>query len=749
MTMHCKQIRSLTIMSAVVACVIQAGEPTYSWRYYRPGNTGIQGDYNEAIWVGPDGDPYIGGYDPIFEEGGFSKFIQSENRWVNYSNIDYPVIGHPNDTGCTRVNDIVPDATGKLWLGTWRGALGFDPATGASSLVKYGPANSSLNDDRVWDIDRAPDGSIWFANNGSARFDPATNTWTRWENMGNVFLAAQPKPNGGYLIWSSSRAPSRDYTFIFDSDTQQWTVISVAYPFDTPGEVVGMPGKDCVDEAGNFWALRSTNPGDFDSLDYRRPDGSWVTPPEPYEGVTFSIWAFKAYGDRRAILVDGDGRVWQFNGATWANLGLWRAGGYTDSADIDALGNVWVCGTGGAAKRDVETGQWQRYRITNTGNIDSFNRDLTIDSLNGHVYMGANAAPGVGGMARFDGTRWTGWNQLTYGLGHDWPFPNDYCEALAYRPSNGRIAVSPLEWLYGIHEWTGSGFNTLMPSGGAVRMCEDSTGRLWALGEYFSLQYYNGSSWTQVGITAWGSKIQPDPDRPGTVWATTGHEVTRADGNYRFSRTIGDFPELTTQSDTFSGLAATANGIAWIGASVQFGAGGTGGALIRMDSNDGTYQMLRYDQGWPLPGQFVSPLAVTPDGRVWMQYDSDYLTAQRGLCWYDGTNVGVFPAPPGGEPQWGGVPHAQIEDLEVRLIPGGYELWMSCVSRGIAVLTVMLSPAGDVNGDGHVDLSDLALLLGAFGSCSGEPEFNPAADFDQSGCVELGDLATLLSNFGS
>ena len=77
-----------------------------------------------------DGDAYIGGYDPIFEEGGFSKFIQSENRWVNYSNVDYPVIGHPNDLGVSRVRDIVADTTGKLWMGTWRGVLRFDPAVG-------------------------------------------------------------------------------------------------------------------------------------------------------------------------------------------------------------------------------------------------------------------------------------------------------------------------------------------------------------------------------------------------------------------------------------------------------------------------------------------------------------------------------------------------------------------------------------------------------------------------------------------
>jgi hypothetical protein len=71
-----------------------------------------------------------------------------------------------------------------------------------------------------------------------------------------------------------------------------------------------------------------------------------------------------------------------------------------------------------------------------------------------------------------------------------------------------------------------------------------------------------------------------------------------------------------------------------------------------------------------------------------MQYDTDYPFVARGLCSYDGQSVVAFPAPPGGEPQWGGLPHAQIEDLEVRAIPGGYELWMTCVSRGIAVLTV-------------------------------------------------------------
>jgi hypothetical protein len=56
---------------------------------------------------------------------------------------------------------------------------------------------------------------------------------------------------------------------------------------------------------------------------------------------------------------------------------------------------------------------------------------------------------------------------------------------------------------------------------------------------------------------------------------------------------------------------------------------------------------------------------------------------------------------------------------------------------------------GDVDGDGDVDLTDLALLLSAFGACAGDGGYVAGADFDGSGCVELADLSVLLGNFGS
>jgi len=54
----------------------------------------------------------------------------------------------------------------------------------------------------------------------------------------------------------------------------------------------------------------------------------------------------------------------------------------------------------------------------------------------------------------------------------------------------------------------------------------------------------------------------------------------------------------------------------------------------------------------------------------------------------------------------------------------------------------------DVDGDGDTDLSDLAMLLAAYGSVPGAPNWNPACDFDSDSDVDLTDLAFLLADYG-
>jgi hypothetical protein len=61
----------------------------------------------------------------------------------------------------------------------------------------------------------------------------------------------------------------------------------------------------------------------------------------------------------------------------------------------------------------------------------------------------------------------------------------------------------------------------------------------------------------------------------------------------------------------------------------------------------------------------------------------------------------------------------------------------------------LCSLVGDLDCDEDVDLSDLAALLAAYGTCEGEPGYEGLADFDNNGCVNLSDLAELLGNYGA
>jgi streptogramin lyase len=359
----------------------------------------------------------------------------------------------------------------------------------------------------------------------------------------------------------------------------------------------------------------------------------------------------------------------------------------TYSVDADAQGNVWVCGTGGAAKRDIVTGTWQRYRLTNTSQIDYFVEDFSID-IEGNVWLTGNAGSGVGGFQMFDGTRWTGFNEYTYGLGFPFPYQADNTQAIYARPSNGDVVFNPT--FNGIHAWDGTNFfpleDELTTSKGFT---EDSQGRLWSLGEYYNLRYYNESvpEWVTVPLMGWGQKIKTDPTLPGTIWALTDYEILRTDGINSLSLIVDSFPGNMA---VFTGLAIDNDGIIWTG---TFSSNtGEGSTLIRYDTNTGLYNTWSYVEGWPFPGEFVRPMIISPDGKLWLAYSSDYPSTESGILSYDGVNVEVFPAAPGGLPQWGGLPNSNIEDIKVRVTEGGYELWMSCMGRGMAVLDVVTDP---------------------------------------------------------
>jgi len=54
--------------------------------------------------------------------------------------------------------------------------------------------------------------------------------------------------------------------------------------------------------------------------------------------------------------------------------------------------------------------------------------------------------------------------------------------------------------------------------------------------------------------------------------------------------------------------------------------------------------------------------------------------------------------------------------------------------------------AGDVNGDGTVNLADLTAFASAYETRPGNPNYNAAADFNQNGLIDINDAKALMEN---
>ena len=68
--------------------------------------------------------------------------------------------------------------------------------------------------------------------------------------------------------------------------------------------------------------------------------------------------------------------------------------------------------------------------------------------------------------------------------------------------------------------------------------------------------------------------------------------------------------------------------------------------------------------------------------------------------------------------------------------------------EGWGTLTVVARIPGDIDGDGHVNTVDLLLLAHAFGSVTGDVNYDSACDLNGDGSVDVVDLLRLADNWG-
>lgn len=269
---------------------------------------------------------------------------------------------------------------------------------------------------------------------------------------------------------------------------------------------------------------------------------------------------------------------------------------------------------------------------------------------------------------------------------------------------------------------------------------------IWAFGSAASMGsggsvpmavHFDGSTWTEAETPIVGNRtnqiIAVDGSGSSDIWAVGVRRdiagaytpfTMRWDGE---SWTYHDAPiGLTGSFDAVSVISPTD---AWaIGASM----------LVHWDGG-----------GWqnvPLPaGASSASIEALASDDIWVPHMTGGYFHWNGLEW---TFVpSPFFPPPGQFTQMRDF--VQIRTCDVWVAGSVLALDGSAPSMTIVERLIPSSTPGDVDGDGDVDIGDLALLLSAFGTCSGDPQFVAAADFDASGCVELSDLAVLLAGFGA
>ncbi len=139
---------------------------------------------------------------------------------------------------------------------------------------------------------------------------------------------------------------------------------------------------------------------------------------------------------------------------------------------------------------------------------------------------------------------------------------------------------------------------------------------------------------------------------------------------------------------------------------------------------------------------------VAPQGGATVAFNADGTQATMSVCYPDDYVYAIEVATGEVSPPFAVDAGANY----VTVFGPGDQVGVICSSWGegtVWLISTLFGPVtGDLDGDGDVDLADLATLLAAYGACVGDPNYNPDADFDESGCVDLSDLATLLANYG-
>lgn len=629
-------MKKIILLSLISYC---AWAQPAQWKYLRPSNTGLGGDYLQCIRIDDCGNKWTGGYLPFFSEGSVSRFDDSVfTCWSNFENY------LPAD----RVYDLTFDNNGELWVAT--NGVGNGIAHGGiahydgTTWTQYTSLNTPMPDDDMRGICVDGNNNIWATFygvqtgiGGVAKFNGST--WTI------------------YTPSNSNLQSSQVDKIMADSQNNIWIGTNIGLvKFDGLNWILyttqnsGLSNNNVTDveydaTTNKIYAATGVAVDMFDGTNWSK----WNALNSPLS--TTGIWSMHARGDSLIVsTIGGSYLTYIYDGSNWVTHPEMD---HTYDSRIDDDGNFWICGIGFLEKYNGST--WTTYTRANTGLCAMFNNDVFVDSKN-RTWIGSSDN---GGISMFDCPKWQDYNPYNHNLfqqpvnytgygtgitedsyGDIWMIFSGVAGA-AVQVTGGDVD-NPAAW----HVWDNNNSGVSLQF--MYRAAGDKSGNVWfGYDGACSVTRYSHAtnSWTnfnlyQLGqITCGaGSGIQSiRVDDSNNVWVCGLAGLAKFD---QVNWTFYSYLNTPMQQGFVNDIAFDALGNKWIA---------TEHGLYKFD---GTNWTTYNPANTIMYGDNVTCVLVDNNGTVWMcAGDPVFPPYQYGLFSFDGTTWNVYNASATGLPE--------------------------------------------------------------------------------------------------
>jgi ligand-binding sensor domain-containing protein len=597
-----------------------------SWKYYRPGNTGVGGDYFNAMTIDSAGNKWFGAFMPYQDNGSLTMF--NDSFFVNYSDIDGYIPWYESFT-------VEIDHAARVWFGTKFGLSIFDQFNG--TWTTYTSANSPLNPDGVYDAAFDSQNNAWLVTgdqlqtlNYLVKFDGTTWTTLLVNNQAGISpISVAVDHNDNVWVGTQGNALYK-YNGTTWTHYTPFTQVSSDYIYDID-----------VDSSGTVWCASDLGVDYFNGSAWQHYN---------YQNSTIPFGDAKSIsvkGNKILVGIDATGgqAVFEyFNGTTWTQYDVQAPSFQNNCKDvaIDNDGTLWIIGWGYAEHFNPVTLQHRHFDSFTTSFNDLNFQSLFIDSKN-RKWIASDGT----GVSMWDGTNWYVNGRGVYGGGFNplWlNYPDisqgtstgeDICEDafgniwIAYNDFDGSIIKIPNGNLQDT-----SAFEYFNTANAGVNLSQtnkiksSASGDIWAGSAFTGISIYNQSSqtWSHVTSAVYTNAGVWDlePDNGNGMWVATGTGLYHFDGT---NWTVFNSFNSGLTSDYVQDISKDSQGNLWL-ATTQ--------GLVKYD---GAAFTIYTEANSGLFGDMVSGVAVGPGDTVYASSANIFaFPAYGGVSIFDGNS---------------------------------------------------------------------------------------------------------------